>query len=412
MSARAVITGLGVVAPTGIGVDAHWKAGVHGVRGIGPITTFDTSDSPVRLAGQVPDFDGAQFVEPRQLVQTDRWSWLALAATGLAFADAGLDPLAQDPYALAVVTASGSGGNAFGQKEIQALWSSGPKAVSAYQSIGWFYAASSGQISIRHQLKGACGVLVADAAGGIDVVAQALRLLRGNTDAVLVGATEAPLSPYALACQASLTALSRDTDPMTAYRPFHSEAAGGVVGEGGAMLLVESAERAHARGARPYAEVLGTASTHDAHHPVDPPADCRQLARAIALAIERAGCVPGDVDVVFADGAGDVARDALEAAAIREVFGSRRVPVAVPKTMTGRLCSGAAALDLTWAALALTHSVIPSSVNLEGATSHRGLDVVTDARDHPDLRVALVIARGIGGFNSAAVLGKWEGGER
>lgn len=405
MTRRTVITGIGVVAPTGIGVVEHWESSLERQCRIGPITSFDTAALPVRLAGEVRAFDETEFVENRIRVQTDRWTWMALAATQLALADALLDPTMHDPFELSVVTASASGGNAFGQREIHSLWRDGPRTVSAYQSIGWFYAASSGQISIREQLKGACGVLVADSAGAIDAVAQARRLIHRGTQAVVVGGTEAALSPYALACQLSQATLSRGDDPATAYRPFAPDAQGYVPGEGGAMLIVEDLDWAQRRGApRLYAEITGTASTHDAHHPTDPPPDHRQLARAIREAIGRAGVTPDDIDVIFPDAVGHVLLDRREAEAIREVFGSRQVPVAVPKTMTGRLYSGGAALDLAWAALALSHGVIPPSVNIDAAGGEHGLDLVTQARRSTGLGTALVIARGTGGFNSAAVL--------
>ncbi|GIG92081.1 beta-ketoacyl synthase N-terminal-like domain-containing protein [Plantactinospora endophytica] len=402
MSRAAVITGIGVVAPTGTGVDEHWRNSLAGISGIRPIDEFDVSALPVAVAGQVAGFDQTGWVEHRLIVQTDRWTWLALAAARLALDDAGLDPRKAPPLGLSVVTASGSGGNLFGQREIQALWSTGPRAVSAYQSIGWFYAASSGQISILHQLKGQCGVLVADGAGGIDAAWQARRILARGGDAVLVGGTEAPLSPYALACQSSQRTLSAGGDAATAYRPFAADATGGVPGEGGAMLVVEPRHRAYARGARVYAELAGAAATHDAYDPEEPAPDCRHLTRAIRQALDRARCGPDDVDVVFADGAGDRQLDRLEAAALGEVFGAGAVPVTVPKTMTGRLCSGAAPLDLGWAALALHHGVIPPSVNVAADPGY-GLDLVVEPRP-ARLRRALVVARGSGGFNSAAVL--------
>ncbi|MFJ2608272.1 beta-ketoacyl synthase N-terminal-like domain-containing protein [Streptomyces sp. NPDC091279] len=403
MTPAAVITGIGVVAPTGTGVREHWDNSLAGRSGIAPITSFDASGLPVAVAGQVTGFDRSEWVDHRLVVQTDRWTWLAFAAARLALDDAELDPSGQNPMELSVVTASGSGGNAFGQHEIQALWQEGPRAVSAYQSIGWFYAASSGQLSIRHQLKGACGVLVADGAGAIDAVRQARRVLARGGAGVLTGGTEAPLSPYALACQSGQRALSGGTDPDTAYRPFAADATGHVPGEGGAMLVLEPRDRARERGARIYAEVAATASTHDAWHPEDPPPDVRQLERAVRESIARAGCVPDDIDVVFADGAGHPEADRLELAALRAVFAGRRVPVTVPKTMTGRLCSGGAALDLAWAALALDRGVLPPTVHVPADALGPGLDLVTEARP-ADVRHALVVARGVGGFNSAAVL--------
>ncbi|USC48181.1 ketosynthase chain-length factor [Streptomyces filamentosus] len=413
MSARrSVITGIGVVAPTGTGVAEHWRRTLERVGRIGPIDRFGTDRLPARLAGHVVDFDETEHIDSKLRVQTDRWTWLALAAGRLALDDAALDPSAHDPFDLSVVTASASGGNHFGQREIHNLWKEGPASVTAYQSIGWFYAASSGQLSIREQLKGACGVLVAEGAGGLDALAQARRLIARGTGAVVVGGTEAPLSPYAMACHASLSTLSDDPDPDRAYRPFAPDSTGQVLGEGGAMVVVEDAGWAAERKAPPpYAEVLGTASTHDAHHPAEPAPDHRQLARAIREATARAGLTADRIDVVFADGAGDRVRDRRETDALVEVFGRRGVPVAVPKTATGRLSSGGAALDLSWAALALAHDVVPPSVNLE-ATDADELDLVTEARRGTGLRTALVVARGAGGFNSAAVLGLPEGGGR
>ncbi|WP_276615441.1 beta-ketoacyl synthase N-terminal-like domain-containing protein [Nonomuraea basaltis] len=401
MSHRMVITGIGVVAPTGLGAVEHWENGLVGRSGIRPLA--DSAALPVKVAGQVAAFDETEHVEPRLRVQTDKWSWMALAATEFALADAALDPMGEFPFHLSVVTASSSGGNAFGQREIEALYRSGPRAVSAYQSIGWFYAASSGQISIRHRAKGPCGVIVSDGAGGIDALAQAGRLIRRGGQAVMVGGTEAPLSPYALVCQAGQGTLSGEPDPARAYRPFAREAGGFVPGEGGAMLVVEEWRRAHMRpAAQVYAEIAGTAATHDARHPAAPPADGGQLARAMRLALDRAGCDAGEVDAVFADGAGTPAGDDAEAAALAEVFRRRRVPVTVPKTMTGRLNSGGGALDVAWAALALRHGVLPPTVNA-GEPAH-DLDLVTRARELPGLRTVLVAARGVGGFNAAAVL--------
>ncbi|MET9294792.1 beta-ketoacyl synthase N-terminal-like domain-containing protein [Streptomyces sp. NPDC003077] len=413
MSARrGVITGIGVVAPTGVGVHEHWKGTLERVGRIGGIEDFDTSRLPSRLAGRVLGFDETEYVDSKLRVQTDRWTWMALAAGRLALQDADLDPHRHDPFDLSVVTASSSAGNAFGQREIHHLWKEGPHAVTAYQSIGWFYAAGSGQLSIRDQLKGACGVIVADGAGGLDALAQARRLIARGTEAVVVGGTEAPLSPYAMACHARQYGLGTEQDATRAYRPFSPDSPGHVPGEGGALVVVEEASWAARRGApAPYAEVLGTASTHDAHHPTDPAPGHRQLARAIRQAVGRAGLTPEQIDVVFADGAGDPELDRRETDALVEIFGRRGVPVAVPKTATGRLNSGGAALDLAWAALALAQDTVPPSVNL-AADDGDDLDVVTDARERAGLRTALVVARGTGGFNSAAVLGLPEGGRR
>lgn len=397
---RSVVTGLGIVAPLGIGVRDSWDAATRGASGLVALDEWGPGDPGVRVVGSVPEFDETRFVENRLRVQTDRWTWLGLAATELALADAALDPADEPPESMSVVTASAAGGNAFGQREIAALWRDGPHAVSAYQSIGWFYAASSGQISIKHQFKGACGVIVADGAGGIDALARTGSLIRRGTEAVVVGATEAPLSPYALTCQARHGLFADDADVARAYRPFAPDATGFVPGEGGAMLVVEEAERARDRSAATvYAEVAGTASTHDGRDQTG----STQLERAIRQALARADRVPADVDVVFADGAAVRDLDRREAAAIVAVFGPGAVPVTVPKTMTGRLGSGGAVLDVALACLTLRTGVVPPSINVDPDAGGHELDLVAEPRAGR-FRTAVVIARGVGGFNSVAVL--------
>lgn len=180
----------------------------------------------------MPGFAPAAYVDARQLVQTDRWTQLGFAATALALADAGLPARAPDPYDWAVTLASSSGGNLFGQRELQRLWGGSSRTVGAYQSIAWFYAASVGQLSIHHQFKGPSGVLVAEAAGGLDSLAHAVRTIRRGTSVVVAGATECPLSPYALACQLRSGLLSEVGDPALAYRPFDRAADGYVPAEG------------------------------------------------------------------------------------------------------------------------------------------------------------------------------------
>jgi minimal PKS chain-length factor (CLF/KS beta) len=395
---RCVVTGIGVVAPTGIGHAAHWDATVAGQCRIGPITAFDASGYATGLAGEVEKFDATEHIDGRVIVQTDRWTWFGLAASALALTDAGLDIVSTEPYQLSAVTASASGGNALGQREIAALWATGPRAVSVHQSIGWFYAASSGQISIRHQAKGPCSVVVSDGAGGLDALAVARRMIRRGQAATIVGGTEAPVSPYALTCHLGRGNLATTRDPGLAYRPFHVDAAGPVVGEGGAMLVLEDLDSALARSVpQLYAEVVSHAATFDAEP------GGTGLQRAMAQALERAGCEPRDVSLILADGAGDPVGDANEAAAIRAVFGeyADAVPVSVPKSMTGRLCSGAAALDVATAALAIRHGQLPPTVNVP--VNHYGLNLVTQARP-ADIACVLVLARGHGGFHSALVL--------
>jgi minimal PKS chain-length factor (CLF/KS beta) len=224
---------------------------------------------------------------------------------------------------------------------------------------------------------------------------------------VVAGGTEAPVAPYALTCQLPTRHLSTATDPSAAYLPFDVRANGHVPAEGGAVLLVEDLEHARTRGAPSvYAEIVGHASTNDAQHHLDAAPDGRYLQRAMELALERAGVAPDEVDVVFADGAGDPGADAAEAKAIGAVFGARAgaVPVTVPKSGVGRMCSGGGALDVAAAALALRHGCIPPTINVNELGEGCDFDLVRNQARATSLRTALLMARGVGGFNSALVL--------
>jgi minimal PKS chain-length factor (CLF/KS beta) len=407
MTDRTVVTGIGIVAPTGIGREPYWTATQAGRSAIRRITRFDPSAYDSQLAGEIDAFEARDYIPQQLIVQTDRWTWMALAATHMALEDAALDPQAHDPYRMSVVTGSSSGGNEFGQKEIQSLWGKGPGFVGAYQSIAWFYAASSGQISIRHGLKGPCGVIVTEGAAGLDALGHARRTIRRGVDAVVSGGTEAPLCPYGLTCYMRSGQLSRQTDPCAGYRPFDRAANGHVPGEGGAILIVERLDFARGRRApHIYGEIAGYAATQDAYHPSRHAPDGRQLARAIGGALTNAGIRPAEVDAIFADAWGTAVADALEVRAIKEVFGEHatKVPVTAPKSMVGRLYSGGAALDVATALLAMRDGTIPPTVNLGEPADGFDLNFVRGDAKAVDAKTVLVIARGFGGFNSAVVL--------
>ncbi|WP_328645116.1 ketosynthase chain-length factor [Amycolatopsis sp. NBC_00348] len=395
-----VVTGIGVVAPTGIGATAHWEAVLAGKSGIARIDRFDASGYPVRHAGQVPGFSAKERIPGRLIPQTDHWTHLGLAAAADALADAALDPAGVPEFEMAVVTSSSSGGTEFGQHEMERLYQNGPSWVGAYQSIAWFYAATTGQISIRHGMRGPCGVLACEQAGGLDVLGQARRLIRGGSRVVVSGGTDASLCPYGLVAQLSAGGLSTVDDPARAYLPFDVEASGHLPGEGGAILIAESAESARERGVEAYGVIAGYAAGFD-----PPPGSDRPpvLRRTIARALADAGVKPSEVDVVFADASGVPAADLIEARALVETFGPGSVPVTAPKTLTGRLYGGGAALDVATALLAMRAGIVPHTVGPERLAPGCDLDLVTRPRD-ADLRTALVLARGHGGFTAALVL--------
>ncbi|PWG12186.1 ketosynthase chain-length factor [Streptomyces sp. V2] len=402
MSGTVVVTGLGVASPAGLGAREHWDATRAGRSGIGRLTRFDPTGYPARLAGEISGFTAEDHLPGRLVPQTDRMTRLALAAADWALADAGIHPGDLDSFDMGVVTASASGGFEFGQNELRKLWGQGSQYVSAYQSFAWFYAVNSGQISIRNGMKGPSGVVVSDQAGGLDAVAQARRQIRKGTRLVVSGGVDASLCPWGWVAQLAGGRLSTSEDPDRAYLPFDPDARGHVPGEGGAILILEDAEAARERGAHSYGEIAGYGATFDPRPGSGRPPGLR---RAIELALADAESQPTDVDVVFADAAGTPDLDRAEADALTAVFGPYGVPVSAPKTMTGRLYSGAAPLDLATALLALRDGVIPAAVNVRPAPDY-ALDLVTDGPRSAELRTALVLARGHGGFNSAVVLRK------
>ncbi|MET7486107.1 ketosynthase chain-length factor [Streptomyces sp. NPDC005538] len=398
---RMVVTGIGIVAPNGLGTDAYWDATLRGHSGIGPVRRFEADGYPAKLAGEVPGFEAAEHLPGRLIPQTDHMTRLALVAADQAFQDAEVDPSALPAFSCGVVTASTAGGYEFGQRELQQLWSRGRQYVSAYQSYAWFYAVNTGQISIRHGMRGPSGVVVSDQAGGLDAIAQARRHLRRGSGLLLTGGVDGSLCPWGWVAHLSSGRLSTSDDPDRAYRPFDAAASGHVPGEGGALLVVESEVSARGRGVdRVHGEIAGYGSTLDPAPGTGRPPGLR---RAIELALADAGTAPTDIGVVFADAAGVPELDRVEADAITGVFGPRAVPVTAPKTLTGRLGAGAASLDVATALLALRDGILPPTANVTPDPGYR-LDLVVGEPRHTSATAALVLARGHGGFNSAVVV--------
>ncbi|MBY8338483.1 ketosynthase chain-length factor [Streptomyces spinosirectus] len=400
-SRRAVITGMGVIAPNGASTDTFWKATREGIGVLDRVTREGCEHLPLRVAGEVRDFDPSAAVEERFLVQTDRFTHFAMAAADLALEEARLGRTVTDaaPFSVGVVTAAGSGGGEFGQRELQQLWGKGSRYVGPYQSIAWFYAASTGQISIRRGFKGPCSVVAGDEAGGLDALAHAARAVRRGTDVIVAGSTEAPLAPYSMVCQLGYDELSTESDPTRAYRPFTSAACGFVPAEGGAMLVVEDEHTARERGAQVRAVLAGHAATFTGASRWE---ESRHgLAHAVRGALDEAGCAPEEIDVVFADALGVPEADTAEALAIADVLGTR-VPVTAPKTGIGRGYGAAPVLDAVAAVLAMEHGVIPPTPNVFDIC--HDLDLVTGRARTAELRTALVLSRGLMGSNSALVL--------
>ncbi|PRH80477.1 ketosynthase chain-length factor [Streptomyces solincola] len=399
---KAVFTGLGVMAPIGIGAEAYWSATLERVSGITELERFDASGYPARLAGQLRDFKAEQYLSNRLLPQTDRVTRLALVAAEQALGDADVDPESFDDFDMSVIGSNATGGFEFTHREIQKLWTHGPERVSVYESFAWFNAANTGQISIRHGMRGPGSVLVAEQAGGLDAVAHARRVLREGVPLAVTGGVESSYDPWGWVSHLATGRISTVPDPRRAYLPFDEAAAGYVPGEGGAYLILEEEQAARRRGAaQVYGELAGHASTFDPRPGSGRPPG---LARAIRLALADAGLQPGEIDVVFADAAGLPELDRAEADALAEVFGPHGVPVSAPKTLVGRLYAGGGPLDLVCALLSLRDGVIPATAHVRDVPADYRIDLVRGEHRSARLRTALVLARGNGGYNSALVV--------
>ncbi|MVU81322.1 ketosynthase chain-length factor [Nocardia sp. ET3-3] len=398
-----VITGMGVVAPNGLGRQAFWEALRSGRSGLRPIERFDAGDYPVRIAGEVTDFTVAEHIPSRLIPSTDRSTQFALACSDWALADAGVVPTEMGEFDGSVVTANALGGVEFIQHELQSLWSKGPRHVTAYMSYAWFYGVNTGQISIRHQLKGPSGVVVTGQAGGLDALGAARRKVRDGRRYVVTGGADAPICPYGIAAELTTGLLSSETDPSAAYLPFDRRASGHVPGEGAAMMIIESLWAARERGATQiYGAITGYGATFD---PAPDSGRPPTLDKAIRIALGDAGLSAADIDVVFADGAATTSGDSLEADAIVSVFGPRGVPVSVPKTTTGRMYGASGAIDVVTALLSLRANEIPPTVGSRELVAEHAIDLVTALRSTP-LTHALVLARDSGGFNAAVVVSR------
>ncbi|MFK4593575.1 ketosynthase chain-length factor [Streptomyces pristinaespiralis] len=397
-----VFTGLGVMAPNGQSTEEFWTATLEQRSGIGPLERFDARGYPSRLAGQIRDFKAAQALPGRLLPQTDRVTRLALVAAQAAIEDSGIDLESVPDLDMGVISSNAHGGFEFTHREIQKLWTKGPESVSVYESFAWFCAANTGQISIRHGMRGSGSVLVADQSGGLDALALARRTIRRGTPLTIAGGVESSYDPWGWVSHLATGRISEADDPQRAFLPFDTAASGYVPGEGGAYLILQDAQAAREReGACVYGELAGHAATFDPRPGSGrPPA----LAAAIRGALKDARITPEEVDVVFADASGVPELDRVEADALAAVFGPCGVPVSAPKALTGRLYAGGAPLDVVAALLSLRDQIIPATAHVTDVPDEYRLDLVTGRPRRAELHTALVVARGNGGYNSAMVV--------
>jgi 3-oxoacyl-[acyl-carrier-protein] synthase II len=405
-----VVTGMGCVTPLGGTADATWQAAVQGRSGVDVVRSFDVTDYPVRIAGEVKDPLDLDDLNPKERRRLDRVIALALVAAREALADSRLAIVDDNRQRIGVAIGSGIGGLATLQNGIQTLASQGPKRVQPFLIPMAICNMTSGYVAIRHGLQGPNLCHVSACATGAHSIGEAARAIaRGDADAVLAGGTEAPVTGIGLAGFAAMRALSgRNDAPAAASRPFDRDRDGFVMAEGAAVLVLESEAHARARGATIHAEVLGYAATADASHMVQPTEDAEGAQRCMRLALADAELAPTDVDYLNPHATSTPAGDVSEARAIRAVFGAHadQLPVSATKSMTGHLLGAAGAVEALLCIRALETGVLPPTINLDSPDPDCLLDhVANKARQHR-IRVALSNSFGFGGTNATLVLGR------
>jgi 3-oxoacyl-[acyl-carrier-protein] synthase II len=412
---RVVITGVGLLTPVGNDTGSAWQALQDGVSGGGTITHFDADESyPTRIACEVRDFDPTDVLDPKEVRRYDRFAQFALVAADEAMRHAGLDGPPPDVEAgrFGVIIGSGIGGISTFEEQCKILLDRGPKRVSPFFVPMFIPDIAPGLISIRYGAKGANYTTVSACASSAHAIGEASRAIeRGDIDACIAGGTEATITGLTMAGFAAMKAMStRNDDPQGASRPFDATRDGFVMGEGAGCLVLETAERAEARGAEILAEVAGYGLTADAYHITAPAPDGEGAQAAMRMALADAGIDPSEVDYVNAHGTSTPHNDRSETAAIKAVLGdrAREIVVGSTKSMTGHLLGAAGAVEGIISALVCRHGRIPPTINLNHPDPECDLDYAADGVREREVRVALSNSFGFGGHNVSLAFRRWE----
>ncbi len=408
---KVAITGLGIVAPSGMDKKSFWaniKAGRSAVKNI---DRYDSSLYPSHIGGQIHQMDAYSHVSSRLLQKIDPFSHMALIASELALKDAGIDLAQENLNNIGIFMGNALGGWLYGETELRDLYIEGREGVSPYMASAWFPAAPQGQVSIYYGIKGYSKTVVSDRASSLMAMGHAMRILsKGKLDFVLAGGMEAPMSPYGLlCCNTSGEISTKNENPEEVYRPFNKGRDGFVVGEGAGIMILEREAKVKARKGKIYCYLTGYGTTCDGVDRIKAAVDGKELARAIRIVLDSARLKPSDIDYISLDGAATIEGDISEVAAIKDVFGglAAKIPASAPKTMFGNLLGASGAVDMVIAILAMEHSLIPPTINLKDVDPKCvGLNFVQDKALEHVVNKALIISRGRGGINAVAVIEK------
>lgn len=411
MKARVVITGLGALTPLGNSMEETWRKLLDGSSGIGRVTRFDASAFTCRIAGEIKGFDPIRFMTRKEVHKTDPFIQYALAAALMAVEDARLSLTPDSELRTGVLVGSGRGGVTTMEKNMIELLAKGPKGVSPFFTPMSLVNMASGFISLKLGAKGPCLDVSTACATGTHALGEAMKIIqRGDADVMLAGGAEASLTPLVLAgfCRAKALSLRND-EPEKASRPFDKHRDGFVLSEGAGVVVLEELDHARKRGAKIYAELAGYGLSSDAYHYTNPEPSGDGPGRALSLALSDAGTRPEELGYLNAHGTSTVSNDRAETLAIKKAFGEQACNLAVSssKSMLGHMLGAAGAVEAAITALALSHCMIPPTINYETPDPECDLDFVPNKARKKDIQTALSLSLGFGGINAALVFKKY-----
>jgi 3-oxoacyl-[acyl-carrier-protein] synthase II len=413
VSRRVVVTGLGLLCGVGIGTDEVWKALRAGQSGIGPITLFDASQHPCRIAGEVKGFDPLHWVEKKELKKMGRFIQFALAATDLALASAQLKLTPELAPRTGVYIGSGIGGFDVIEREHSELLAGGPRKISPFFIPASIVNLAAGYVSIRTGAQGPNSATATACSASAHAVGDSYKIIaRGDADIMICGGTEAAITPMGVGGFTAMRALSTRNDaPERASRPFDAERDGFVIGEGTGILVLEALEVAQRRNAPILAEVVGYGMSGDAFHITQPEETGAGAFRVMQAVLKDAGIRPEQIGYINAHGTSTPLNDKIETTAIKRVFGehARKVAVSSTKSMTGHLLGGAGGLEAGITALALRDQILPPTINYENPDPDCDLDYVPNQARPAEVEYALTNSFGFGGTNAALLFKRWRG---
>ena len=406
-STRVFVTGMGMVSPLGLNFDSSWQALTNGVSGVDYITAFDLDGFETQFAAEVKGFDPTDHLDRKEARRMDRFAQFAAVASAEALARAHLKPEDIDPYRVATIVGSGIGGIITLSQQYDVLKEKGPRRVTPFLIPMMLADMASAQVSMITGAMGPNFCPVSSCSSGADAIGQAWEMIRRDEATIAIaGGSEAPVCPIAVAGFNSLHALSRhNDDPKGASRPFDAERDGFVIGEGSAILILESHESVEKRGVEPLAELVGYGATSDAYHITEPSPEGDRAARAMVLAMQKAGVRPEEIDYVNAHGTSTPLNDRQETQAIKSALGedAYRVPISSTKSMTGHLLGGGGALEAAFCIQAIREGIVPPTINLKHPDPDCDLDYTPCEARRRLVRTAMSNSFGFGGHNSVLV---------